>query len=39
MKLRSHSLNQVVCVTITAIEAAPTTRVARKAMTCSERLV
>ena len=39
MKLRSHSLNQVVCVTMTAIDVAPTTRVARKATTWRKRLV
>src|SRR5688572_16680855 len=39
MKPRSHSLNHVVCVTITAIEVEPTIRVATKAMTWRERLV
>src|SRR5215207_4992031 len=39
MKPRSHSLNQVVCVTMTAIDATPTTRVQIKATTWSERRV
>ena len=38
MKPRSHSLNQVVCVTMTAIDATPTISVQRKATTWSERL-
>src|SRR4051812_3068436 len=37
MNPRSHSLNHVVCVTMTAIDAAPTTSVHRNATTCSER--
>src|SRR3954466_15449162 len=38
MKPRSHSLNQVVCVTMTAIEVTPTSKVQMKATTWSERL-
>src|SRR5688572_7940581 len=37
MKPRSHSLNHVVCVTITAIAAVPTTSVQRMATTWSDR--
>src|SRR6266508_4943223 len=37
MKPRSHSLNQAVCVTMTAIEATPTTSVQMNATTCKER--
>src|SRR5690349_20569880 len=37
MKPRSHSLNQVVCVTMTAIDVTPTISVQRKATTCRDR--
>src|SRR5687768_17085965 len=37
MKPRSHSLNHVVCVTMTAIDAVPTTRVQRNATTWRDR--